>query len=1316
VDESDLPQESLDRANRILEFEERFRARSAHSSDPISEVGQDLRLIYVSPAFTRTFGYEPSEVLGKNAMLHVHPDDSAAVLSIHAQTTTREPVTPLRFRYRHKNGSWRWVDLTGCPYRSASGEYRAILINRDVTDHVEAQRELREQLVSERRIDELSRYFLTVGSDDFENGLDHGLEAAATLAGADRVQFFVLDSGSVGKCYQWNAEGIEEREWEYSDEMVAQWRWSGAQLMRGDSIVVRCVADMPSEAAPERESLIDAEVKSYLAIPVVHRGETIGFLDFLCMRSERNWSDQEVSRLRLLTDVFASALRRHRAEVSRLETEQRFRALAERTSDSICEVAANGSILFASASFDALLGYTLDELNTMDPIALIHPEDRRAIQTDMTGRLVAENKAPTLQLRARHRDESWRWIEATARSFDGPNGESRYAVVLRDVTQRRRAQDDLEQQLILERRLTRLSSEFLDRGADEIDAGIQHALGVVGDLAGTDRCWLIAWGMEEQTELQTFEWQAEGVLPRPFETGLPDRRQQAWVFRQLACGEPVLVRRAADLPDEAAAVRDSMVATGIQSFLAVPIRSEETLVGVLGFHSLRQEKHWTEREVNLFRLVAGIFTSALRRKRSEADLRESESRFRALAEHAQDPICEVDQDGGVLYASPSFTDLLGYSRQEIAALNLFSIIHPEDFASIREEFTNESPDGRSPGTLLYRARHKSGKWIVLEGTAEIFHSASGEVRIVAVIRDVTEQRRAQQALERQLDLETRIAVLSRRFLAVGPAEIDQTIRESLADLAALADSDRSWLYWFDRRNDKLLDFFEWHSANIPPRAQSLIAEDPGRFPWSADRLKKGYVVHFPDTEDIQPEARLEQERLREHGVRSFLSIPLHSGGDTVGFLGFETVENQKTWTNEIITLLRLVGEIFVTALQRKDVEEDLRESQQQLMQAQKMEAVGTLAGGIAHDFNNQLTVMLGNARFVMRHVADEPELKDALTDLNRAAEHCAQLTRSLLAFSRRSAVSPRSLDVRGVVKQVDELLRPLIPNSVEFNLTIPNEVGCVDADPTQLQQVLVNLAINARDAMPDGGTLELAADSRWVDADTAARMGLPAPGEYVEIGVMDTGHGIDEGTQKRIFEPFFTTKPLGKGTGLGLATAYGIVTECRGAILVDSVVDVGTKFRVLLPRSEDTEQAEELADMTPETTRSGTVLVVEDERSVRRFIRSTLERNDFNVHQAANGADALRLAKANQDQIDIVVTDVNMPEMDGFELARALTGILPDVPVLFLSGSERPAAMGPDAVQEFDWLQKPFGEEEIVDWLRRILMREQSKKRETPRT
>ena len=294
------------------EAEERFRALTEYSTDPISEIAQDRSLIYVSPGFTKTFGYAPEEVLGRDALRHVHPDDVARLGAAHSGANIDEGIPQLRFRYRHKNGSWRWVELTGCPYRSSNGEIRAILINRDVTDRIEATSELERQLEAERRVEELSRCFLSIGVNDFDSGIERGLRSAAELAGADRVQLHGMDpeSDSAGKFFQWNAEGIAPHESDHSAELRARYRWSGTRLMRGEKIVVTRVSEMPDEAIAERESLIRSGVRSYFAIPIRHGDRTIGVLDFFAIEAEKCWSEQEIARVGLLTDILASALRR----------------------------------------------------------------------------------------------------------------------------------------------------------------------------------------------------------------------------------------------------------------------------------------------------------------------------------------------------------------------------------------------------------------------------------------------------------------------------------------------------------------------------------------------------------------------------------------------------------------------------------------------------------------------------------------------------------------------------------------------------------------------------------------------------------------------------------------------------------------------------------------------------------------------------------------------------------------------------------------------------------------------------------------------
>jgi two-component system, cell cycle sensor histidine kinase and response regulator CckA len=382
---------------------------------------------------------------------------------------------------------------------------------------------------------------------------------------------------------------------------------------------------------------------------------------------------------------------------------------------------------------------------------------------------------------------------------------------------------------------------------------------------------------------------------------------------------------------------------------------------------------------------------------------------------------------------------------------------------------------------------------------------------------------------------------------------------------------------------------------------------------------------------------------------------------------------------------------------RKDLE-------RQLFQSQKMEAIGVLAGGVAHDFNNLLTVIMGYADLLIATIPLEGTTGEALTMIKKTGERAAALTRQLLIFSRKQVLEPVVLDLNTIVRELSKMLRRMIGDDIELVTRLAPDLGRAKADPSQVEQVLLNLAVNARDAMPRGGSLTIeTANADLDEAFTRPHPDLP-PGPYVRLTMRDTGVGMDEATKARIFEPFFTTKELGKGTGLGLATVYGIVKQSGGHVAVESAPARGATFHVYLPRLE---AAAAVAQAPPAFQVAGgteTLLLVEDQDDVRRLARMILEASGFRVLEAINGEDAVATYQRHAGAIDLLVTDVMMPRMNGPELAAALQAVQPGLRVLFVSGFASDAIVRRDVLERgLAFLQKPFTPTTLVRKVREVL-------------
>ena len=465
--------------------------------------------------------------------------------------------------------------------------------------------------------------------------------------------------------------------------------------------------------------------------------------------------------------------------------------------------------------------------------------------------------------------------------------------------------------------------------------------------------------------------------------------------------------------------------------------------------------------------------------------------------------------------------------------------------------------------------------------------------------------------------------------------------------------------------------FGWKAEEVVGRSYPIVPED---------RLDEHQTLFRTALEKGETVAGMETRRVRKDGSLvdvAIWSAPIRDASGQV----------------------RTRIDLYADVTERRHLEEQLR-------QVQKMDAVGRLAGGVAHDFNNLLTAIKGFGQLLLDDLEPADPLHGYAEQIQQAADRAASLTRQLLTFSRRQVLEPKVLDLNTVVANMNQLLGRLVGANIELRMVPDPLLGQVRVDPGQVEQMLMNLVVNARDAMPQGGRLSIETRNVRVDADDSRLHRGVAPGSYAMIVVSDTGCGMDRQTQGRIFEPFFTTKEQGKGTGLGLSTVYGIVKQSGGYIWVYSEPGHGSVFKIYLPRILEPAEAptEEDPPVPQVSTGTETVLLVEDEEVVRVLARKVLQKKGYRVLEAANGADALRICRDVRDRIHLLLTDVVMPGINGHELAIRVASMRPGIQVLYMSGYAEDAIVHHGVLDEgIAFLEKPFSPGGLALKVREVL-------------
>ncbi|HWR49628.1 MAG TPA: PAS domain S-box protein [Bryobacteraceae bacterium] len=643
-------------------------------------------------------------------------------------------------------------------------------------------------------------------------------------------------------------------------------------------------------------------------------------------------------------------------------------------------------------------------------------------------------------------------------------------------------------------------------------------------------------------------------------------------------------------------------------------------------------------------------TLSARQRESEEALRESEALTRSVVYSAVDGIITIDERGLIRSFNPAAEKLFGYAAEDVIGRNV-GILMPSPFREQHDGYLRRYVETRTPrvigvGRELVGLR-RDGSTFPLE--LAISETILPDRRMfTGIIRDVTQRKQAEEAI-REAN-ETLRAVIATAPLAICVMDLDGMVK--------------SW-------NSAAERIFGWTEAEVLGGPLPFVQQD--------SQQQQEFLDGMESARRGELYAGVERRRQTKAGVPVDIAI----------------------W-NEVLRSREgaITGILSVIA----DVTEK-RRLEEQLRQAMKMEAIGRLAGGVAHDFNNILTVITGYGQMLAERVPLDEEMRADVDEILRAADHAGALTSQLLVFSRHKVSNPQTVSLSEIISRLQKMLRRMIGEDMELVTFFTPDLGKVRADPAQIEQVVLNLVVNARDAMPTGGKLTIETENVELDHIYARRHIGVKPGHYAMLAVSDTGTGMDAETRLRLFEPFFTTKEKGKGTGLGLSTVYGIVKQCGGEIWVYSEIGRGTTFKIYLPLVTESEPA--LAAPTliePAAGGAETVLLVEDEAVVRKLVRNILAEQGYNVLESPDPHDALRVCQQHPETIDLLLTDVVMPHMSGRDLADRALGLRPDMRVLYMSGYTDNVIVHHGIVSAgTPFLQKPFTPASLIRKVRQVL-------------
>ena len=695
---------------------------------------------------------------------------------------------------------------------------------------------------------------------------------------------------------------------------------------------------------------------------------------------------------------------------------------------------------------------------------------------------------------------------------------------------------------------------------------------------------------------------------------------------------------------------------GISSMLDVPIRKEGKIIGIICHEHIGPPRQWTEEEQNFALSLSDFIAQSIefhQRVEVEKTLKHTQDRFSDILFAVSDAVISVNRDQEIIVFNKGAEAIFGYAHDEVLGKNLDIIIPDflkgQALASLKKAFRRKNKALPLKKSFETQGKRKNGEIFPIEISTSRLEIGE-ETIITAVIRDISERKRIESQLRK----------------------LSQVVEQSPLSV--------------------------------------IITDKNGRIEY----VNPGFtqITGYSSDDVIGVNPKILQSGETTSSTYEMLWKTITSGETWQGELLDKRKNGESYWALALIAPIKNRDGIITNFL---GIQEDItnqKKLEEQLFQSQKLESIGRLAGGIAHDFNNLLTPILAYSQFLIPEFSEGDPIREDLEQIRNAGERAARLTRQLLAFSRKQILQPEVLNINEIVSESEKMLRRVIEEDINLVTVLDPDLGLTKIDPGQFEQILMNLVVNARDAMPKGGKIVLETLNAELDENYTQQHIQVHPGSYVMLGVSDNGTGMDSETQSQIFEPFFTTKEKGKGTGLGLAMVYGIVKQSGGYIWVYSEPGKGTTFKIYLPRVHEDAREFSKEEVSIDDFRGReNILIVEDEEVVRRSADKILTKYGYNVFEASNPGEALLIAEQAKEPIHLLLTDVVMPKMSGVNMAERLKELQPQMVVLYMSGYTDNAIVHHGVLDsDKEFLAKPFTPETLARKVREVLEKNKDKK------